>query len=305
MDCSHRIIARIDTPAVSLQLFAHATSEREHEVFEEPEHVLALQRVQSLGACEGRYRQTGSRDYRSIGRLLFLPAHVPLEVRTSARPEQVVRCVFSDAALRTYGGDCDVYDRGALSAFLDVRRRELIGLMMRAGDTLVSPSLARFTLAEALGLELLTEWARYVSMQAKGDAGFRGGLSRRHLRLVTMAVEEADRCPSLTELSAVVGLSLRHLTRAFKQTTGVTVYTYVEQVRLRKTKALLADTDLLIREIAARLGFSCASSLSVAFRKLTGETPQDYRKRHRRAQIRIANPVFSLVSQRADGVPLS
>ena len=36
---------------------------------------------------------------------------------------------------------------------------------------------------------------------------------------------------------------------------------------------------VLVKDIAYRLGFSCASSLSVAFRKLAGESPQDYRKR--------------------------
>ncbi len=39
-----------------------------------------------------------------------------------------------------------------------------------------------------------------------------------------------------------------------------------------------------MKDIAYRLGFSCASSLSVAFRKLSGECPQDYRKRVRRAR---------------------
>lgn len=300
---SHAVVARLDTQAFSLQLAQHVEPAAEYEVYEEPQHVLALQRVQSLGACEGRYKTVAARaDYSSIGRLLFLPAETPLEIRTRCRPEQIVRCVFNDTALSGYGGDCDVYDRGALSTFLNVRRREMIELMSLIGEELASPGLARETMAEALGTALLIQFARYVSSHAQGDVGYRGGLSRRHLRLITEAVEQGDRCPTLSELSELVGLSLRHLTRAFKQTTGVTVYTYVEQVRLDKTKALLADTDMLMKEIAARLGFSCASSLSVAFRKLTGETPQAYRKRHRRAQTKVYVP--AIVSSRPNGVLL-
>ncbi|SFR89963.1 helix-turn-helix transcriptional regulator [Sphingomonas jatrophae] len=287
---SHETVARLDSRLFSLQLATHMQPAADYEVYEEPDHVLALQRVQSLGACEGRYKTGGARDYSSIGRLMFLPAGMPLEVRTRCRPEQVVRCVFTTEALGVYGGACDVYDRGALSTFLNVRRREMIELMTLVGEELASPGLARETLAESLGIALLIQFARYVSVHSQGDVGYRGGLARRHLRLIKEAVEEGDRCPSLSELSELVGLSLRHLTRAFKQTTGITVYTYVEQVRLSKTKALLADTDMLMKEIAAALGFSCASSLSVAFRKLTGETPQDYRKRHRRAQTRIVVP---------------
>ncbi len=36
-----------------------------------------------------------------------------------------------------------------------------------------------------------------------------------------------------------------------------------------------------MKDIAHRLGFSCSSSFSVAFRKIAGEAPQDYRKRMR------------------------
>lgn len=290
---SHAVAARLDTHAFSLQLAHNMETAHEYEVYEEPHHVLALQRVQSLGACEGRYITPAARgDYASIGRLLFLPAQTPLEIRTTCRPEQVVRCVFNDGALSDFGGDCDVYDRGALTTFLNVRRREMIELMSLIGEELATPGMAREAMAEALGTALLIQFARYVSSHAQGDVGYRGGLSRRHLRLITEAVEQGERCPTLSELSELVGLSLRHLTRAFKQTTGVTVYTYVEQVRLDKTKSLLADTDMLMKEIAARLGFSCASSLSVAFRKLTGETPQAYRKRHRRAQTKIVVPAM-------------
>lgn len=293
----HETVARLDTRTFSLQLITHPHPAGDYAVYEESEHVLALQRVQSFGACEGRYKDIGLRpDYSSIGRLLFLPADLPLEVRTSCRPEQVVRCVFTNEALRTFGGDCDVYDRGAIATFLNVRQREMADLMTLIGEELATPGLAREALAESLGIALLIKFARYVSTNSKGEVGHRGGLSRRNLKLITEAVEQGDHCPPLSELSDVVGLSLRHLTRAFKQTTGITVYTYVEQVRLAKTKALLADSDMLMKEIAARLGFSCASSLSVAFRKLTGETPQNYRKRLRRARTSVAMPLRSTLS---------
>lgn len=282
---SYETVARLDFPAFSLQLAAHVGPGAAHEVYEEPRHVLALQRVPSLGVCEGRHRTAAAGDgYSSIGRLLFLPAAAPLEVRTRGRPDQVVRCVFAADTLRAYAGDCDVYDPAALPTFLDIRRREMTTLMGLIGDALASPGLARDTLAGSLGTALMVQFARYLATRDRQDAGHRGGLSRRHLRLITEAVRQDGGRPSLAELSELVGLSQRHLTRAFKQSTGVTVHTYVEQVRLARTKDLLADTDLLMKEIAAMLGFACAGGMSVAFRKLTGETPQAYRRRCRCAR---------------------
>ena len=70
-----------------------------------------------------------------------------------------------------------------------------------------------------------------------------------------------------------------HLMRAFKASTGLTIHAYVEQVRLAKAKALLSDTDIQLKEIAFRLGFSNAANFSAAFRKSAGESPREFRRR--------------------------
>lgn len=281
----HCVLTRIGTSIVTVERIAQQPGRAGTEVYEEPAHVLALQEVQPFEACEGRYREPSlRRDYAGIGRLLLLPADLPLEVRTRGRPERVVRCVFSPETLKLYGGDCDIYDRDVLATCLNIRHREMTDLMTLLCDEMRSPGLASATLIESLGVALMVQLARYVASHATGRTGYRGGLSRRHMKLMTEAIEGEDKCLSLSELSDLAGLSLRHLTRAFKQTAGITIYTYIEQVRLEKAKALMADTDMLMKDIAARLGFSCASGLSVAFRKLTGESPNDYRKRVRQAR---------------------
>lgn len=71
--------------------------------------------------------------------------------------------------------------------------------------------------------------------------------------------------------------------RAFKASTGLTIHAYVEQVRLAKAKALLSDTDIQLKEIAFRLGFSNAANFSAAFRKSAGESPREFRRRFGRS----------------------
>lgn len=53
----------------------------------------------------------------------------------------------------------------------------------------------------------------------------------------------------------------------------------LEQIRKDKAKVHLADARLDLAEVASRLGFSDAPAFFKAFKRWTGETPSDYRKR--------------------------
>ena len=44
---------------------------------------------------------------------------------------------------------------------------------------------------------------------------------------------------------------------------------------------MLRDTDASVVSVAAALGYSSQTAFAAAFRKLTGETPSDWRKRLR------------------------
>ena len=75
-------------------------------------------------------------------------------------------------------------------------------------------------------------------------------------------------------------ISKYHLCRIFKNAMKVTVIDYLNQVRIKKARQLLEFSDRDIAQIAAACGFHSASYFCNLFRKLTGETPSDYR-RHR------------------------
>jgi AraC family transcriptional regulator len=44
---------------------------------------------------------------------------------------------------------------------------------------------------------------------------------------------------------------------------------------------MLRDTDASVVSVAAALGYASQTAFSAAFRKLTGETPSDWRRRRR------------------------
>jgi len=79
-------------------------------------------------------------------------------------------------------------------------------------------------------------------------------------------------------LARFVYLSSHSFSRAFKQSFGMPPRRYFVQQRIERAKALLAGSEWSISEIGIALGFSQTSSLSAAFRYLTGLTPTEYRR---------------------------
>jgi len=65
----------------------------------------------------------------------------------------------------------------------------------------------------------------------------------------------------------------------FKQAFDTPPHRYLTNRRIERAKSLLAARKLSVTEIALDVGFSELSSFTSAFRKVTGETPTDYRCR--------------------------
>jgi AraC family transcriptional regulator len=90
---------------------------------------------------------------------------------------------------------------------------------------------------------------------------------------------EAD--VSLAALASDAGLSRFHFCRAFKESTGLSPHAWLRQYQLEQAMNMLRDTDASVASIAAALGYASQTAFAAAFRKLTGETPSDWRRRVR------------------------
>ncbi len=84
---------------------------------------------------------------------------------------------------------------------------------------------------------------------------------------------------TLDDLAVEAGISKFHFARLFRQETGTTPHAFILQVRLEAARRLLTDTDLRIKQIAARTGFRTVASLGAAFVRKHGVTPSAYRQR--------------------------
>lgn len=76
-----------------------------------------------------------------------------------------------------------------------------------------------------------------------------------------------------------LNISTTYLSRIVKRVTGHTVYTHLAELLCADARRYLECTDLDIREIADRLGFSDQSAFGKFFRTRNGISPSQYRAR--------------------------
>ena len=105
-----------------------------------------------------------------------------------------------------------------------------------------------------------------------------GLIDRRIRRAVELMHAQLDRDIPLKEIAAASYLSPFHFSRIFKKLTGASPHAYLATIRTRRAQLLLAETDLSISEISARVGYLSSSHFTKAFRQITGLTPKAFRK---------------------------
>ncbi|MBN9032497.1 MAG: helix-turn-helix transcriptional regulator [Rhizobiales bacterium] len=113
---------------------------------------------------------------------------------------------------------------------------------------------------------------RYVSFARKG------GLAPASINRVIEKIDEDLTVDlSLAQLAELVGVSIPHFCRAFKQTIGCPPYAFIVRRRIERAKEYLRHSPMPVTDIALACGFSNSSHFSNGFRREVGMTPVAYR----------------------------
>lgn len=124
---------------------------------------------------------------------------------------------------------------------------------------------------------------RMLAAHSGAPTAFRptaGGLSPKALLRAIERLRSDDVADvSLAALASEAGLSRFHFCRAFKESTGLSPHAWLRQHRLEQAMNMLRDTDAPVVSVAVALGYASQTAFAAAFRKLTGATPSDWRRR--------------------------
>lgn len=95
-------------------------------------------------------------------------------------------------------------------------------------------------------------------------------------------IEENYSNPDITVelLSDIVGLSTNYTRTIFKESTGVSLSGYINDIRIEKSKEYLLNTDYPVSRVAEVTGIP-SSYFYKAFKKAVGVSPDEFRKRKR------------------------
>jgi AraC-like DNA-binding protein len=91
--------------------------------------------------------------------------------------------------------------------------------------------------------------------------------------------------PTIEALAREVGISPYHFIRQFEALFGLTPHQYRIQLRLDRAKQLLAANEHSVTAVCMEVGFSSLGSFSTLFSRRFGETPSEYRRRVKPADL--------------------
>lgn len=86
--------------------------------------------------------------------------------------------------------------------------------------------------------------------------------------------------PSLSETAAAINISDSYLSKLFSGCMHTPFSTFVLNEKIMFARTLLANSGLSINEISCEAGFSSSAYFSDCFKRITGETPLQFRKQY-------------------------
>lgn len=163
--------------------------------------------------------------------------------------------------------------------------RDLQSLAMQDGDAAFGRAEFKRSLSMALLMQCFSE---VMAGETVPNGSARGHGMALVDELQQYLRGHVDEELPLDVLAERFGVSRRHITRLFREGTGISVGEFQQRTRLQAALQLLQETDLPIGEIAFRVGFDSGAALAHAMRRVHGRSPSVLRREANRSQAHTA-----------------
>jgi AraC-like DNA-binding protein len=276
-------IAALRTAEMDCELLQLAPGGRAKMQFSLASHLIILLPDGLLAGFEwNSHDHSGASPSMSPNTVIFNPAHDDLWLRASTlqAPCRVLLLTIAPSVMGRLpdgsAGTASVKFVQRIGVDDEGLRRTLLTFLQE----LESPGWNSKFYIETLLTLLLSQLVRCASNLAPPRTPYRkGGLSNWRLkRALELLESDLRQPPSLAELARHVGLHPSSLCHAFKQSTGLSPHRYLLAYRVNRAKEMMGDESRSLTEIALECGFSDSSHFSVAFRRIVGISPREYRR---------------------------
>jgi two-component system response regulator YesN len=75
----------------------------------------------------------------------------------------------------------------------------------------------------------------------------------------------------------MTGYSKSYVSQVFRQTTGESVISYFNRLKIKEAKRLIRENRLTMSEISDALSYNDPRYFSLMFKRITGKTPTEYK----------------------------
>lgn len=134
-----------------------------------------------------------------------------------------------------------------------------------------------------LGMALATHVAHAYGGLRPGERLARGGLAPHVLRRAQAALgANLQAGLPIEALAQDCGLSLRHFTRAFQASVGLTPHRWIMSARVAAARAMIDAGEASLAEVALACGFADQSHMTRVFKRAEGVPPAAWRRDRKR-----------------------
>lgn len=141
-------------------------------------------------------------------------------------------------------------------------------------------------LSPVKSLAALRQWCARLLEQYWAKAAGSGEQSQQQSSIIAKIKEYIQQHPQeelgREQLASYVFLNPAYLSRLFRKETGQSLTEYVLEVKIGHARRLLEESNLKVGAVAEAIGYTHFSYFAKLFKKMTGLSPHEYRKKHRR-----------------------
>lgn len=242
----------------------HALTGRGHFHAFNPEFEARVAKGDTFFARPGLVHQYGADLDDPLG-ICFWSFSIEHRGRAPGSRDSQAAAVLLDAA---NGGDLMVRENSRVSSVLSL-------IFDEALESAAPERLA--PLLKYLALCIGTKRFATAPSDSAHAAGKPGGVNLWNVRQFVQ--DHCHRKLRVADLAAKWGYSTRHLARLFKTQLGEPFSEYLSRVRIQTASHLLLDDTFPLKQVARKSGFNSMPAFVRSFKRVTGTTPGEYRRR--------------------------